>query len=343
VQYVTTVNSAKTYYPNQVFLPHCISDEGYYVPIHIPKLNPDVLRGSSPNNTIAYVLNQFFSTQLTGRDIDLAIGKFPVRLFHMNHRISVVESWHNLDWDFNRMVKNLAAHIRGSRDTEHPLGIWPQIAVRTAVICGAYTQMLNKSAFLNDGTFDIAVPSGDFSCAISAWYCRQMGLPIHNIVICCNENNNLWEFFNHGELRTGRTAVPTNTPECDKTVAECVEMLIYAYGSESEVIHFRKCCCNGRTYFPSDEIFKKMAKGFYVSVIGQARTEASILGAYSTHGYIMGPYSALAYAGALDYRARTGENRHLMLLSEKGVLLHDEYVARSIGTNVSDLHKILDS
>lgn len=341
--YVTTTDNAKTYSPEQVLHPNDSANDGYYVPLQLPVLDSDIIRGSSANDTVAHLLNLFFSTHLTGRDVDLAIGKFPVRLFHMNHRISVIESWHNLEWDFSRMVKNLTAQIQGSRDTEQPLGVWPQIAIRAAVICGAYTQMQKDIELLKGDCFDIAVPSGDFSCAMSAWLCKQLGIPIHNIVVCCNDNNNLWEFFNHGELRTGRTPVLTDTPECDKTVAELIEMLINFHGTASEAIHFKSCCRDGRIYFPHEDVFRKMADGFYVSVIGQARTETTILGAYSTHGYVLGPYSALTYAGALDYRARTGENRHIMILSEKGALLHDKYVAKALGTTVTELHHILDS
>lgn len=341
--YVTTADDEKTYSADDILKFGADTDGGFYVPCNIPRLSREVLLNGSANETVAHVLNCFFSTDLTGRDVDLAIGKYPVRLFHLNHRISVIESWHNLDLDFDRMVKNLTAQIRGNRDTGAVCGIWIPIAVRAAVICGAYTQMIHQKEINSESFLDIAVPSGDFSFAMSAWYCRQMGLPIHNIVVCCNDNNNLWEFFNHGELRTGRNAVSTNTPECDHTVAKLLEMLIFLCADTTEVRRFRKCCLDGRTYFPKEEILGKLKEGFYVSVIGQSRVEDTILGAYSTHSYVFGPYSAMTYAGALDYRAKSGENRHIMLLTEKGAMHYAPYVANALGISVTELHKILDS
>ena len=343
MQYVTTGNDTITYSPEYVIQSFCNNEDGYFIPLHIPQIDQKVILESSANDTVAHVLNLFFTLELTGRDVDLAIGKYPIRLNHMNHRISVIESWHNLDRRFDRLVKNLTARIRGSKDTEMPYNPWLSVAVKAAVICGAYTQAVTQMVIVPDDAFDICVPSNDFSCAISAWFCRKMGLPIRNIVICCNENNNLWELLNHGELRTGRSVIQTRLSLCDQTVPPLLEMLIYSCGSVQEVQVFRKCRLESRTYFPCDDVAVKISEGFHVSVIGQSRTDSTIPGAYHTHGYIMGPYTALTYAGALDYRAGTGENRHIMLFSEYSPSLHKEYIADSLATTVEEVHQLLDA
>jgi len=343
VHYATTLDKTIVYSQAQVASAIEPTNGGYFLPLQIPRLNLESIMGKSANDTVAHVINLFFSSRMTGRDVDLAIGKFPVRLFHMNHRISVIESWHNLDRDFVRMVKNLTAQILESKDTDRDYGVWHQIVIRAAVICGAYTIALNQQILHPSTSFDISVPSGDFSCALSAWLCREMGLPVKNIIVCTNENNNLWDFLNHGELRTGRTVISTNTPACDKSVADLIEILLSFYGSSEEVMRFRHCCAEGKTFFLSEEILNQIENIFYVSVISQSRMEVTISGAYSTHGYIFGPYSALTYAGALDYRAVTGENRHIMLLSEISAAHHDKLVAEALDISIGQLNNILDS
>jgi len=334
--YVTTRNPTETYTAYHALNEQRGGDGGFYVPLRLPEMDLRDLKQKTMNQAVADVINQLFPVQLTGRDIDLAIGKAPVRLVSMNHRITVAESWHNLDWDFSRMVKNITAQIRGTRDTEQPYGSWAEIAVRIGVLFGVFSSLQRVEKF------DVAVPSSDCSAVMSAWYARKMGLPIENILICCNENNNLWELINHGEMRTGRVAVPTTTPECDKTVPELLEHLIFACGGAEETARYVTCCREGRTYFPEPEVLQKLRDGIRATVIGQKRLADTIPGAYGTHGYVFGPYSALTYAGLMDYRARTGENSHGLILSERGALLDDGFVSEVMGISVDYLHEILD-
>lgn len=340
--YVTTRNDFETYTAYHALNDSRGSDGGFYVPLRLPEISVDSLKGKSPNQTVAEILNLLFSVQLSGRDVDLAIGKAPVRLTSMNHRITVAESWHNLDWDFYRMVKNVTAQIRGTRDTEREYGVWANLAVRIGVLFGTFGELMRQEILGKTSAIDVAVPSTDFSAVMSAWYARAMGLPIGNIVICCNENNNLWELINHGEMRTGRIAVTTSTPACDKSVPELLEQLIYACGGAAETERYVSCFREGKTYYPDPEVLEKMREGLHVTVVGQRRLESTIPGAYATHGYVFGPYSALTYAGLLDYRARTGGSRSALILSEKGVLLDDGFVAGAMGITVEQLNKLLE-
>ncbi len=339
--YVTTRNPFETYTAYHALNENRSGDGGFYVPLQLPKMELGNMKEIPMNQAIAQVLNGLFPVQLTGRDIDLIIGKSPVRLVSMNHRITVVESWHNLDWDYARMVKNIAALIRGTRDTEQPYGHWAEIAVRIGVLFGAYSELL-RQGLSDQEKFDVSVPSADCSALMSAWYAREMGLPIENILICCNENNNLWELINRGEMRTGRVAIQTTIPDCDRVVPELLEQLIFACGGAGEVERYLTCCREGRAYFPEPEVLEKLQRGIRATVVGQKRLHDTVPGAYGTHGYVFGPYSALTYAGLMDYRARTGENSHGLILSERGALLDDGFVAETMGISIEKLHTILD-
>lgn len=343
--YVTTRSNQETYTAYHALTENRAPDGGHYVPMRLMPFSAeeiDALKGKHLNQAVADMLNQLFSTQLTSWDVDFAAGRYPVRLKSMNHRITVAESWHNLDWNFDRMVKNLSALIRGTRDTEQTAGDWGAVAVRIGVLVGIFGELMRDGIASREAPVDIAVPSADFSLVMSAWYARYLGLPIGNIVCCCNENNNLWDLIYHGELRTNCVAQNTSTPACDRVVPEQLERLIYACGGEGEVETFVRCCREGRMYFPPEEVLAKLQKGLHVSVVSRKRLESTIPNAYSTHGYIFGPYSALAYAGLLDYRARTGESGNALILSEQGALCADGMVARTMGIGVEALHKILE-
>lgn len=343
--YATTRSNLETYTAYHALTENRAPDGGHYIPLRLGTFSQEELnglKGKNPNQAVADMLNLLFPTQLTGWDVDFAVGRYPVRLKSMNHRITVAESWHNLDWDFDRMVRNLSALIRGTRDTDKPAGDWAAIAVRMGVLFGVFGELMRDGTAGPETPVDIAVPSGDFSMVMSAWYARCMGLPIGNIVCCCNENNGLWDLIYHGELRTNAVAQRTSTPDCDRVVPDQLERLIFACGGGEETEAFTRCCREGRMYFPPEETLAKLRSGLHVSVVSRKRLESTIPNAYSTHGYVFGPYSALCYAGLLDYRARTGESGNALILSEQGALCHDGMVARCMGMDVERLHKILE-
>jgi threonine synthase len=137
-------------------------------------------------------------------------------------------------------------------------------------------------------------------------------------------------------------AVETGLPEADIAVPAQLERLLYACGGAGEAIKFADCLCRGRNYYPEEELLQRIKDGLYVSVIGNDRLWSTIPNVYRAHGYVLGPLSALAYAGTMDHRAKTGENRHCVILSDKGALCDEDAVARSMGMDAARLRRILE-
>lgn len=335
--YITTRNNRDAYTAQRVLRENRGPDGGMYLPFRPPSFSQaelDALGEKSFNQCVAELLNRMFNTKLTGWDVEFCTGRYPVRLESLRNRIIMAEAWHNLDWNFDRMVKDLVSHIRGGAG-ELP-GDWARIAVRIAVLFGIFGEL--KRAGI-DQPVDISVVSGDFSAPISAWYARQWGLPIGNLVCCCNENNSLWDLIHHGQLRTDAVSVPTATPEADITVPDDLERLIYECGGALEVQRYLDACRRGGLYCPNDAVLAKLRKGLYVSVVSGQRMKTTIPSVYRTHSYLLSPYSALAYAGLLDYRAKTGETRSCLVLAEKSPVCDAESVAGMLGISVEELKK----
>ena len=345
MRYVTTRSKEKTFSPLHALNDQRAEDGGFYIPAVMPAFSPeeiDAFAMKNPNQAIAEILNLLFGCDLNRWDVDFAAGRYPVRISTMNHRIVVAESWHNAQWDFSAMVQGLTARIRESRDMDTPPGEWSWIAVRIGVLFGIFGELMREGIASRSHPVDFAVPSGDFTAVMAAWYARSWGLPVRNIIICCNENNNLWDLVYHGQMRTSTALQTTETPDCDHVVAPSLERLIHACGGEGDVERFLRNCDEGRAFFPEELALEKLQKGLHAVVVSRKRMESTIPNAYSTHSYVFGPYSALTYAGLLDYRARTGESGYGLILSERGALCDDGYVARAMNVTVSKLHKILD-
>ena len=75
----------------------------------------------------------------------------------------------------------------------------------------------------------VTVPSGNFGNILSGHYARQMGLPIHRLVLAANENNVLDEFFRTGIYRPRSSAEThaTSSPSMDISKASNLERFIF--------------------------------------------------------------------------------------------------------------------
>lgn len=120
-------------------------------------------------------------------------------------------------------------------------------------------------------TWDISVVCGNFDLPMSAWYARAWGLPIGNIICCCNENGNLWNLIHHGQFRTDMVSTPTGTPEADVTLPAGLERLIYACGGLAEVDIYLDACRRGGMYCPRDSVLSRLGEGLDVSVVSSRR------------------------------------------------------------------------
>lgn len=310
--YATTRSNRDVYTVKHAIQNNRGAGGGFFVPFHMPifsKEEIDALAEKSFGQCVADVLNRLFNVSLSGWDVDFSVGRYPVCVECLRHRIYIAEPWHNPQWNYHTMADKLAALLQASVSVS---GDWVCIGVRVAVLFGVFSNLKRMGI----DTADISVMCGDFSVPISVWYARQWGLPVGNIICCCNENNRIWDLICQGQMRTDDVSISTNIPEADVAIPASLERLVYSCGGVIEVEKYLDACRNGKTYFPSDSTLAKMRKGLFVSVVSSGRVEAIIPSVYSTHGYLLTAPGALAYGGLLDYRAKTGEIRPAVVWSE---------------------------
>jgi len=248
VLYVTTRNHQETYTAQRALRENRSPDGGFYVPMRLVAFSGEeiaAMKGKGFGASVAEVLNRLFSANLSGWDVDFCIGRNPVRLEPVGHRMWMAECWHNPEERYERLVQDLAALLSPNGEAA---GSWLRIGIRVAVLFGIFGQLQQMGL----ESADISLVSGDFSGPISAWYARRWGLPIGNIVCCCNENGNLWDFVCHGQLKTGDVAVNTVTPEADTVVPVSLERLIYGCAGVEEVQRYQDAVRRGGNYYIDD-------------------------------------------------------------------------------------------
>ena len=325
--YVTTRNDRDAFTANRALRESRCSLGGHYIPFRHPRFSQeemDTLLEETSGDCIAHVLNLLFGARLSGREIDLCVGRHCIRLEPLQHRLLIAECWHTPGYRFDRIVQALNSRLTGE-DTK--VSGWVEIAVRIGVLFGVFSELRK----LEIREADVSCLSGDFLMPVSAWYARRWGLPIRNIICCCNENNSLWELLVNGQMRTDAVSIPTFLPEADVTVPEQLERLIREHGGAEETLRYLDTVRKGRSYCPSDLMLNRLREGMYVSVVGSRRIRETIPAVYKTHGRLLSRATALAYAGALDHRAKNGSAGFAVIWSEE-----------SPGTEADGISEILD-
>ena len=335
--YTTTRNNSDTFTAQRVLSTRRAPDGGVFIPFHLPVLSQAEISRMckiSFNARVAEILNLLFGVHLTGYDVDLAVGKRSVRLHQLGQRLFSAECWHNTQWEFLGMVKAMIPLLYSGKEEDAEVAGWLDTGIRMAILFGIFGELIREGLVSGDKPADLSMVSGSFSGPMAAWYARGMGLPIGNIVCCCNENGALWDFICHGQLRTDGIAARTAVPEADILIPEGLEQLIALYGGPQEVHQYVECLHTGRTYYVDDGLLDRMRKGIYVTVSSEQRILSTVSSIFSAHNYLLSLPSALAYAGLQDYRARTGESRLALILTDSSPQKNREAIGNILGMEV---------
>lgn len=342
--YNTTRNANDVHTAYKTIHMDCADNGGLFMPFSMPKLEyKDImaLKDRSFGENVAATLNVFFGACLTGWDIDFAIGRNCIQNVAINNRLLISESWHNSHWRFDYILQTLSDHLRKEGIGQAPTN-WVRIAISIASLFGIYGNLLSAGLIADRGLLDVAVTAGDFSMPMACWYAREMGLPIGNIICGCNSNGAVWELLHRGQLNPAALLNHTCTPNVDFVVPRDLERLIRGAAGERETERFLTSCQN-ETLFQANEVtFEKLRSGVYASVNSDSRVASLISNFYSTNHYVLSPYAALAYGSLTDYRAKTGESRTALVISECSPVRDDRFVASAMDITVPELEKILN-
>lgn len=114
----------------------------------------------------------------------------------------------------------------------------------------------------NDEKIDVVIPSGNFGNIFAGIIARQMGLPIHKLILATNENNVLDEFFKTGiyRPRASKDVHLTSSPSMDIAKASNFERFIYLIaGSEKTKALWEQIEEQGYFDLTGDPLWKERA------------------------------------------------------------------------------------
>ena len=107
---MTTRNNRDTYTVKRILSEDRGPDGGQYVPFHLTQYTEDEMEAllNQPfEQCAARILNRLLDLKLTGWDVSFYTGRYPVRIKNLGHRMLIAEAWHNPDWCYERLERNL--------------------------------------------------------------------------------------------------------------------------------------------------------------------------------------------------------------------------------------------
>jgi threonine synthase len=142
------------------------------------------------------------------------------------------------------------------------------------------------------------VPSGNFGNILAGWIAKQMGLPIHRLLLATNENNVLDEFFRSGRYRpraAGETHA-TSSPSMDISKASNFERFAFdLVGRDPAALRglWQQLASNGAFDLAGTPVLAALrASGFASASSSHADRLQTIRAEYEKSGLIIDPHTA---------------------------------------------------
>ena len=331
--YATTRSKVETFTAQRVLRTDRAPDGGCFVPVQLPVYSAKEIRGlkdQTPGEIIARVMNQFFGTELSGRDVEFVLGRKLFNLVDMSHRITIAELFRNPEGSFDRLVRTLFQQVRVEAAPAET-GEWMHICARIAFLCAVYGELQRKNLTDPRTTIDFAADSGDFRGPMAAWYARKMGLPIGNLIISCPDDTGLWDLLSRGQVRADAVWLDSS-----------LERLIFAALGRSDAEQFVAECGTRGLYILNPEKQRLLRDGLLASVVSDRRMMQTIPNVYRTNGCILHPAAARTFAGVQDYRAVSGTNSLALMLALDSPVKQADAVGRSLHITEQELRERLD-
>lgn len=326
--YISTRNKADAYTALHALQKNTCANGSWFVPVQIPAFTPEQLselHEKSFCQCVADVLNLFFNARLDAKDVEFCIGKRPIQVGTMSHKIMVAEFWHNPSGTFCASVNKLVRRILGSEQIPETPGNWAKISVLTAFLFGVYAQMLQGGLLEQNCSFDVAVGATDFSGTMAVWYARKMGLPIRTVICGCDDNGALWDLIYYGTVSNAERITPD------------AEQYIYHTLGQTEAVRFAASQEAGKAYTVSEEQCALLREGLFAAVVSTKRITSVMNSVYRTNSYVLEPDSALAFSGLQDYRTGAGETVPALIIMKDSPACSTDAVTAALGITAQAL------
>ena len=174
----------------------------------------------------------------------------------------------------------------------------------------AYAKLYANGKIAKDEKINIVVPTGNFGNILSAFYAKNMGLPVAKLICASNENKVLYDFFETGKYDKNREFILTSSPSMDILISSNLERLIYwAAGNDAKKnVEFMTALTKDGVYEITPQMQEKL-KDFYGNYASEEETAEAIRTLYEKTGYILDTHTAVASSVYGKHKAETKDEQ----------------------------------
>lgn len=205
-------------------------------------------------------------------------------------------------------AQSIVKEIFGDLDykEQHALGAvnsinWARVLAQVVYYFYAWARISEETG---SEELDVSVPTGNFGDIFAGYIARQMGLPIHQLILATNANSILSRFINNGDYSSAAVH-QSLSPSMDIQVASNFERyLYYLYHKDAAAVcaamdRFKQ---TGRLEFTAEQI-ATVQQTFRAATIDDAETLLTIGNFYKETGYILDPHTAVGVAAGRKIRS----------------------------------------
>lgn len=194
---------------------------------------------------------------------------------------------------------------------------WGRVLPQIVYYISAYCDLLAQGAVTEGEPVNFCVPTGNFGNILSAFYAKEMGLPIGRLLCASNSNNVLTDFIATGKYDRNRPFYNTVSPSMDILISSNLERLLYLLsgGDDKLVAGYMKELSDTGCYQVSEEMRKKIQSVFVGGFSSEAETEATIGKMMDDHKYLIDTHTAVAFHVLEQYRKETGDQTKTVVAS----------------------------
>ena len=180
----------------------------------------------------------------------------------------------------------------------------------------AYAKLYANGEIAKGEPINVVVPTGNFGNILSAFYAKNMGVPIEELICASNENKVLYDFFTTGTYDKNRDFILTNSPSMDILISSNLERLIYRIaGNDAEKNVALMKALNTEGAYEITAEMKANLKDFYGNYASEAETAATIKALYEKTGYVIDTHTAVAANVFEKYQKESGDTTKTVIAS----------------------------
>ena len=180
----------------------------------------------------------------------------------------------------------------------------------------AYSDLLCRGEIQMGEEVNFCVPTGNFGDILAGYLAKKLGLPVGRLICASNANNVLTDFINTGLYDRRRPLHKTISPSMDILVSSNLERLLYLMTEDAAMVAELMQKLNKEGFYQVPEQLQQAIRAeFWGGCCDDEKASQTIGKVFSQNGYLCDTHTATGWAVAEDYRAKTGDERPMVVLS----------------------------